>query len=72
MNNWLSLKKEELEEFCLIYEEKDYNIDNPQTNSSLGNPITTPNYNPVQQFSKSIKKDIKVFPKIKDSKQWDS
>ena len=65
-------RKDEFEEFRLIYEEKDYNIDTPQTTSSQGNPITTPKYTPVQQFTKSIKKDIKAFPKLKDSKQWDS
>ena len=29
-------------------------------------------YSPAQQFSKGIKKDIKEFLKLKDSKQWDS
>ena len=40
MNDWLSLKKEKFEEFCLTYQEKDYNIDTPQTTLSLGNSIT--------------------------------
>ena len=40
--------------------------------SSLGNPITLYQYHPVQQFTKGIKSDIKAFPKLKDSKQWDS
>ena len=47
MNIWLNLRKEEFEEFRLIYEEKDYNIDTTQTTSSLGNPINTPKYNVI-------------------------
>ena len=71
----MNLDKDEFEEFCLTYQEKYYNIDTPQPasmQSSLGKSITPSQYNPVQQFTKGIKKDIKSFPKLKDSKQWDS
>ena len=30
VNDWMNLDKNEFEEFCLTYQEKDYNIDTPQ------------------------------------------
>ena len=33
MNAWMNLDKDEYEEFCLTYQEKDYNIDTPQPTS---------------------------------------
>ena len=75
MNEWINLEKDISEEFHLTYQEKDYNIDAPQsasTQSFLENPNTTLQYNPVQQFTRGTNKDIKAFPKLKDSKQWDS
>ena len=64
----MNLDKDEFEEFCLTYQEKDYNIDTPQSasiQSFLVKSITTSQYNPVQHFTKGIKKDIKAFLKLK-------
>ena len=71
----LDLEKNIFEEFRVSYQKTDYNIDAPQpslTKTYLGKPNTPLGYSPIQKFSKSVKKNIRTFIKLKDSKQWDS
>ena len=72
MADWLNLEQKIFVNFRLSHQEKDYNVDASQSASAqsyLGKFNVPSKYNPVQQFSKGIKKYIKAFPKLKDSKQ---
>ena len=77
--DWIDISQYEFLEFCSTYQEIDYNF-NALTNiintgtikSATSNNPTTPTFDPLQHFTRSIKKDMKAFPKLKDSKQWDT
>ena len=64
LNDWLNLEQKVFVNFHLYYQEKDYNMDASQSASAqsyLEKSIVPSKYNPVQQFSKDIHKDIKSF-----------
>ena len=64
LNDWLNLEQKVFVNLHLYYQEKDYNMDASQSASAqsyLEKSIVPSKYNPVQQFSKDIHKDIKSF-----------
>ena len=76
MNEWLNINNDQFIDFRISYQEIDYNVDIPsKPTSSQAYPTKStilPNYDPMQQCSRNIKKGIKAFPKLKGSKLWDS
>ena len=75
MNNWINVKTDQFIDFRVSYQEIDYNISVlPSTTFSPVHPekpTIISKYDPLQQFTRNIKKGIKAFSKLKDSKQWD-
>ena len=65
MTDWLNLEQKVFINFRLSYQEKDNNLDASQSASAqtyLGKPTVPSKYNPIQQFSKYIKRISKYFP----------
>ena len=76
INDWLSIDSDQFIDFLISYQEIEHNVDVPSKSTSY--PIyptkstVASKYDPLEQFTRSIKRDTKAFPQLKDYKQWDT
>ena len=71
--DWLTVDQDHFDEFRLDYDANDY-LPSASTNASGATTVTTslPTSDPLRDFNRGIKRDVLLFPELKDNKQWDS